>query len=391
MPSPIRFILDTDMGGGACRDVDDVVALCISHALMDNGEAELLAVVQDTAPPPCAGAISVINHWYGRDHIPIGAYKGSGLTQTGKPPLTYVDSLVRNFPSPIKNSTQVPDAVEVYRAALAASPARSVVIASVGLQTNLDLLLRSVPDEHSPLTGYQLVAEKVVLLASMAGNYPRSRWPECNACGCFNEVDAASKATAAAASSYVAANVPPSVGIIYLGFDDGDRVRSGAILETCTVQANPCRHALMDFRDRAGWGWGPGGRSSYDPLTVLLAVRGVSREGMGMSKCVDCDGVNYIDAADGNNHWVVGPRSNQSYVVLQDKATAQRALDELLCQPRLADRPTEWSSAIITTLALAAFTLGAVATVRALRRRCSTSKFRARELGYAREVTDPDL
>ena len=50
MPSPIRFILDTDMGGGACRDVDDVVALCISHALMDNGEAELLAVVQDTAP-----------------------------------------------------------------------------------------------------------------------------------------------------------------------------------------------------------------------------------------------------------------------------------------------------------------------------------------------------
>ena len=25
---PVRLILDTDMGGGACRDVDDVVALC---------------------------------------------------------------------------------------------------------------------------------------------------------------------------------------------------------------------------------------------------------------------------------------------------------------------------------------------------------------------------
>ena len=43
-------------------------------------QVELLAVLQDTLPPPCAGAISVINHWYGRDDIPIGAYKGSGLS-----------------------------------------------------------------------------------------------------------------------------------------------------------------------------------------------------------------------------------------------------------------------------------------------------------------------
>ena len=99
--APVRLILDTDMGGGACRDVDDVVALCTLNALMDNGEVELLAVVQDTAPPPCAGVISVINHYYGRDDIPIGAYKGSGLSMVGNPALTYVDNLVRNFPSPI--------------------------------------------------------------------------------------------------------------------------------------------------------------------------------------------------------------------------------------------------------------------------------------------------
>ena len=28
------------------------------------GEVELLAVMQDTAPPQCAGVISAINHWY---------------------------------------------------------------------------------------------------------------------------------------------------------------------------------------------------------------------------------------------------------------------------------------------------------------------------------------
>lgn len=147
-----------------------------------------------------------------------------------------------------------------------------------------------------------------------------------------------SKATAAAASSYVAANTPSSVRVIYLGFRDGDRVRTGAVMATCASAANPCRHALEDFHHRAGWGWGPGGRSSYDPLTTLFAVRGLSVEGMGFSDCDGCDGVNSINPANGRNQWVAGPPSNQSYAVLRDRQTAEAALDQLLCQPRLADR-----------------------------------------------------
>ena len=234
----------------------------------------------------------------------------------------------------------MPDAVDVYRRVLAASAARSVTIASVGLLTNLELLLRSAPDAHSPLTGHELVAEKVALLATMAGDYP---WggTECNACGCYNGADAMSKATAAAASSYVAANTPPSVRLIFLGYSDGDSVRTGAVMETCATAANPCRHALEDFHHRAGWGWVNGrGRSSYDPLTTLFAVRGLSVEGMGFSECDGCDGANSIDPANGRNQWVAGPPSNQSYVVLRDRQRAQDALDQLLCQPRLADLPS---------------------------------------------------
>ena len=92
----------------------------MAHALADNGEADLLAIVQNTSPPPCAGVISVLNHWYGRDATPIGAYKGEGLPQTTNT-LSYVADLVANFPSPIKNSSQVPDAVDVYRRVLAAA------------------------------------------------------------------------------------------------------------------------------------------------------------------------------------------------------------------------------------------------------------------------------
>ena len=73
------LIIDTDMS----TDVDDVAALRMAHALADLGEAEILAVVHST------GLFSVINpvinHYYGRDQIPIGAYKGQfGKSLPGK-------------------------------------------------------------------------------------------------------------------------------------------------------------------------------------------------------------------------------------------------------------------------------------------------------------------
>ena len=86
-------------------DVDDVAAICMANALVDNGEAELLAVLQNTQPPPCAGVISVLNEYYGRGHVPIGAFKGPGLTHYST--LSYVTDLVTHWRSPIKNSSQV--------------------------------------------------------------------------------------------------------------------------------------------------------------------------------------------------------------------------------------------------------------------------------------------
>jgi len=185
------------------------------------------------------------------------------------------------------------------------------------------------------------------------------------------------------------------VQVIYLGFRDGDVVRTGAVMETCAAEANPCRHALINFRDHAGWGWGKGGRSSYDPLTSLLAVRGVSREGMGFGECASCDGVNYIDAANGTNHWVAGPPSNQSYVVLQDQAIAQGALDALLCQPRLADRawpPSSLALAVIggCTVALV-LVVGAVQGIRSRRHRREKSPPLTSTPDSMWDETGPDL
>ena len=93
-------------------DVDDVAAVCIANVLSNRGEADLLAVVHNTGLFEGVGAVSVINHYYGHDNVPIGAFKGNfGATLKGK----YVEKIVQDFESPIKNYSMVPAAVDVYR------------------------------------------------------------------------------------------------------------------------------------------------------------------------------------------------------------------------------------------------------------------------------------
>ena len=135
--APTRLIIDTDMSS----DCDDVGATCMAHALMTKGEAEIVAIVHNTGLDTGVGAISTINTWYGRPDIPVGAYKGQfNAGNRG----SYVDDLVKRFPSKIKNASQVPDALSVYRKALAGSPDRSVWISSIGFTTNIEALLKSV-------------------------------------------------------------------------------------------------------------------------------------------------------------------------------------------------------------------------------------------------------
>merc|ERR1719498_948467 len=64
---------------------------------MDNGEADLLAVVVNTKPHKCTGAVSVLYHLYGRDDLPLGSYKGADLPDIAPHP--YVDDIVDNWDS----------------------------------------------------------------------------------------------------------------------------------------------------------------------------------------------------------------------------------------------------------------------------------------------------
>ena len=336
---PTKLIIDTDIGGGGCKDVDDVGAVCLAHAAADAGLVELLAIVVNTAPPLCPAVVSVLNHYYGRDDVPIGSYKGSDLAPTlpdGRPDThPYVPYIVENFPSPIRNASQVPSSVDVYRSVLAAQPQRSVTISSIGLMTNLRALLVSPPDRHSPLRGYELVAQKVRLLAVMGGTLPSSYepnpftspGPECNFDGGRTDHD-----TGVAAAAFVYSHMPPEVQIIFAGGEVGHRCFSGGAMSDCQPVDNPCRAAYIKYE-----GGTHKNRHDADPVTTLMAIAGPGA--VSCSECTGCDGVIEVSNATGGNRWIAGAPSNQSYLVLDGNKTksaidAGAAIDALLCKPR---------------------------------------------------------
>ena len=62
-------IFDSDMG----NDIEDALALAMLHALTDRGECELIGVTLTNANPAAVPYIRMINRFYGRGDLPVGA------------------------------------------------------------------------------------------------------------------------------------------------------------------------------------------------------------------------------------------------------------------------------------------------------------------------------
>lgn len=128
------------------------------------------AAVHGTGLAEGVGGISVLNEFYGRGDIPIGAYRG----HVGNPEHTpapgwvhqgrgvYLQDMLDHFNSTIRSWDDVPDSLSVYRSSLASAADASVTVVNIGHTTNLLDLLESGPDIHSDLTGLALVQKKVL-------------------------------------------------------------------------------------------------------------------------------------------------------------------------------------------------------------------------------------
>ena len=123
----VSIILDTDIG----TDVDDAGALALLHALASRREARILAVMSCNRNRWSAPAIDVINTYYGRPDIPVGA------SRTGPDEEMWYHDAVPTLPHRLATSGDAPDAVSLYRQILADQPDDSVIIVAVGWLTNM--------------------------------------------------------------------------------------------------------------------------------------------------------------------------------------------------------------------------------------------------------------
>src|SRR6185369_2968076 len=157
---PLKVIFDTDIDG----DNDDVAAAAILHALADAGRVEILAMGVVSLCPYSPACLDAINTYYGRGEIAIGVYKGSKLAEIGSP---YAKIVAERCPNDVGRASKVPDVLNVYRRVLSRQPDGGVTVIAVGQMNNLVDLLNSPPDEHSDLSGRELVRRKVGALFVM--------------------------------------------------------------------------------------------------------------------------------------------------------------------------------------------------------------------------------
>jgi hypothetical protein len=171
--APGKIIFDTDIG----NDVDDVLALSVLHALQTRGDCELLAVTI-TKPDELAGPfVDAVNRFYGRPSIPIG-FTHAALTNVPSKFLLLADATDAGkprYPHRLKRSSDAPEATRLLRQVLSRQPDRSVVMVQVGYFSNFAALLDTAGDTCSPLSGLDLVREKVKLLSVMAGSFRTNR------------------------------------------------------------------------------------------------------------------------------------------------------------------------------------------------------------------------
>ena len=301
-----KVIFDTDMNG----DVDDVGALAMLHALANLGEAEILACMTSNPGAYVCECVDVVNTYYGRQDIPIGALRGSNSDGY------YTKALADAFPHDATRN-ELPEPVPLYRKILAEQEDSSVTIVSVGFLPNLGQLLRSEPDEFSELNGLDLVAKKVKLWSCMGGVFPSGS--EYNLTNQFPDE-----------AKYAIDNWPTR--IIFTGWEIGKEILTGFEVHKLLKNSPAALGYKLYY---CGWAFDGNpyyawynGHYSWDQTAVLIGVRGYEQYWDTVEQ-----GYNAINA-DGANAWQSSPDKDHAYVTPKmPEQEIAAIIDELMNQP----------------------------------------------------------
>lgn len=290
--APVKVIFDTDFGG----DADDLGALCVFHHFMDTKEAELLAVTVWTQEQYAVPAIDAVNRFYGRPNIPIGVRKGTPFYE----PWNYSKPIADSFPHQVDFNSAA-DAIVLFRQILSKADDHSIVIVPTGPLANIQNLINSPGDSISPLTGKELIHQKVKEFVVMGGQFPSGK-NEWNFNGGMPGV-----------TKFVFENI--DIPVTFTGFEVGKAIQTGEVFNEIDHHT-PLYIGFMHFSQNASWiNENFKGKildnNTFDETAALYAVR------KNTDHCweVVTGGVCVPDEKGGNT-WEPKANSNHAYLKL---------------------------------------------------------------------------
>lgn len=315
-PSPFLhdplMISDNDFGD----DCENALQRAMQWAAMYFGECTILA---STCSQNDASAISDTQEqdYYGFSSVPVGRC----TTTTDYTNEGFVATMAAQYPSRFSgNYLNIPDAVTVMRAVLAAAARNSITLFCAAPETNISALLNSVAhyggDGYS--TGLSLIEHAVLRLVIMGGDYPNGAE--------FNfQTDPVS-------ANNVFANFPRP--IICLGYTLGALVQTGALM---WANRPPCDITTCALYAELGQG---GTRDAWDEMAFLYAIRGITGGPHNYNYyAVNGPGVNSVNSSTGANAFVLsGPNTGiinyatgtgNHYYLTQGTATGAQILADI--------------------------------------------------------------
>lgn len=243
-------ILDTDMG----VDCDDAAALGLLLNEQKQGKCKIAAITASTTRKGAVATINTILKYYHEPEIPVGVLKGEPLACDSVN--NYALAVLEKY----QESDEAQDATNLLRFTLANAKEKMDVIA-VGPLTNIKNLLQSQADGISPLSGIELVRQKVRKLYLMGGVFAENYQ---NGGKIFTEWNIEQDIQAA---RYVAEYFPCEM--LYSPFEIGQRVKT-----KMQNSDNPVWFCMKSFAIAGGNDYQPVFyRSSWDPVTCLVATR----------------------------------------------------------------------------------------------------------------------
>lgn len=272
-----RVIVDTDIGPD-CDDVGAVAVLCHYAKLYD---IDIAGIIHCTSNPYGAGCIDAVCSYCGFENIAVGTFEKKGFLEDGQ---KYNKNIAAEFPNRFSGGAEVEDSRKVYRRLLAESDDNGVVLVTIGPLNTVYGLMKSEPDEISPLSGAELIKKKVYTVVSMAGIFPKGKE--------FNII------CDIEAGKAVLEDI--GVPVIYSGFEIGIEIRTGFPVEMdFDTSKNPIARSYRLYSET-------GVNASFDLTAVQFAFMG-EKEFYSLSEA----GRISVDAKTGENEFVYDENGTQ--------------------------------------------------------------------------------